>query len=583
MKEVVNRILSLLKSAGHSPEDLRLKLNIASEHVKCLLEWGRANKLWLEDPVTNLFMLSDVGENFLNAPANIDDLIKLHPIELPEIKGEEANPLLKDEKLLCAIRAVMDKEIVGECENKLLLFLIFLSKDLGPEHAQACFIIGESSSGKSYMMHKVLSYFPDECIVWLTRSTAHGLEYLCKGMDLSGSILAVEEAPGVEHAQQYIRPIFSERGLRIVTATALGGGKVVSEIIEVKGCPAFVTTSCSGIIDDQMATRVWILSTDESEEQTKKILGFEARRGKYARKENVEEEKDIIRNALKQLKPVQVLVPYADFIDFPSNKVRARRDFPKLLTLIKISAYLHQYQRVRAVLNGQEYVIATFADYHIAYTLAKKVLRSTILGLAEGVLRVYDVCKKLGEEKITSRVVTENCDYSQSTVQKYLNQLVSARLLLRDESQKEYTYKLIKDSGLSLNQAIDERFGEEEFKDWLNSMTELKMSYEEIKGNIYDPLSPINESIMPKSINESGFHSEKANDRAIQQHPSSMIKTVEQTFRDLSKKFNGLIPLLDAMKGLKANGFDNPVEIIRKLFHEGKISEPQNGFLSILF
>ncbi|MEM1661194.1 MAG: hypothetical protein QXR17_08685 [Candidatus Bathyarchaeia archaeon] len=159
MKESILKILSLLKNSEYDFESLKLKLNIPSEHVKSLLEWGEANKLWFKDPVSDSYVIADTGELLLET-GQIEDLIKVNPVELPEAK-DEASPLLKDEKLLCKIREVMDKEIVGEYENKLLLFLIFLSKDLGAEYAQACFIMGESSSGKSYLMHKVLSYFPD--------------------------------------------------------------------------------------------------------------------------------------------------------------------------------------------------------------------------------------------------------------------------------------------------------------------------------------------------------------------------------------------------------------------------------------
>lgn len=394
MKKTIQRILNLLSSSEHDIESLKLKLNIPSEQVKVLLDWGEVNKLWIKDPASQLYRIADTGELLLEDPGQIDNLINANPLELPKIE-DRVSPLLKDSKLLCRIREVMDKEIVGEYENKLLLFLILLSKDLGTNYAQACFIMGESSSGKSHLMHKVLSYFPEECIIWLTRSTTHGLEYFCKGRDLTRHILAVEEAPGLNDAQAYVRPIFSERGLRIVTAQSLGGGNVVSQVIEVKGCPAFVTTSCSPVMDDQMSTRVWILSTDESVEQTKRILSFEAMKEKYPEKANIEVEKEAIRNALNELKPIKILIPYADFIDFPFNKIRVRRDFPKLLTLIKVSAYLHQYQRPRLLLNDEEYVIATFADYNIACTLAQNVLRPTILGLPEGVLRIYDVCKKL--------------------------------------------------------------------------------------------------------------------------------------------------------------------------------------------
>jgi hypothetical protein len=41
-------------------------------------------------------------------------------------------------------------------------------------------------------------------------------------------------------------------------------------------------------MDDQMSTRVWILSTDESVEQTKRILEFEARKEKYPKQADIE-------------------------------------------------------------------------------------------------------------------------------------------------------------------------------------------------------------------------------------------------------------------------------------------------------
>ena len=585
MKEAIIRILNLLKNSEHDLEALKLKLNIPSEHVKALLDWGEVNKLWFKDPILDSYVIADTGELILET-GQIEDLIKAYPLRLPELEASEVSPLLKDERLLCRIREVMDKEIVGKYENKLLLFLIFLFKDLGAENAQACFIMGESSSGKSYLMHKVLSYFPDECVIWLTRSTTHGLEYFCKDKDLTGHILAIEEAPGLNEAQPYVRPIFSERGLKIVTAQALGGN-IVSQVIEVKGCPVFVTTSCSPVMDEQMSTRVWILSTDESVEQTKRILEFEAKKESHPSSESIEEEKEAIRKALKELKPVKILIPYASFIEFPFNKIRVRRDFPKLLTLIKTSAYLHQYQRPRIALNGEEYVIATFADYNIAYSLARKVFRPTILGLPEGVLKVYDVCKKLiqGSIEITSRTVTENCEYSQSTVQHYLNQLVRARLLLRDESQREYRYSLMEaeDGALDCIASIEGRFGEDEFKKWLSSIMqsckgyEGILSYEEIKGYAYNPLPPMHDYTIVEKDKEGSSKPEEAGNNAL--HQNTLCLSV---LRNLSKLFGGLIPIQDAINVLKKERFDNPEGLIKKMLSEGKIYEPRNGFLSVL-
>ena len=524
MKNLVVRILKLLSLREHSLEELRLKLNASQSMLNAILEWGLVNGLWLKTPFSKpeTYAISDAGELMLSNTGWIEQLMNTKPVSIPEREETEAPSLLKDPRLLCRIREVMDREIVGEYENKLLLFLILLSKDLGSEYAQACFIMGESSAGKSYLMHKVLSYFPEDCVIWLTRSTTHGLEYFLGDKDLNGCILAVEEAPGLSDAQQYIRPIFSERGLRIVSAQATGGGKVVSQVIDVKGCPAFVTTSCTPVIDEEMSTRVWILSIDESEEQTRRILEFEAMREKYPDAEGVGGEKEAIRRALSGLKPVKVLIPYADYIHFPSRRIRARRDFQKLLTIIKVSAYLHQYQRPRITVDGEEFVVATFADYNIAHTLVSKVLRPTILGLPEGVLKVYDVCKKLSEEgvEITSRSVTEGCGYSQDTVRKYLNRLVRARLLLKDETQKEHRFSIItaENVGLCGIHALKSRFSREEFEKWKSKIRDNGITYEEMEGTVYNPIP---QSSMPKKSENEPSIKNRAEDAGFLQNPVS--------------------------------------------------------------
>jgi predicted transcriptional regulator len=376
--------------------------------------------------------------------------------------------------------------------------------------------------------------------------------------------------------------------LTIVTAQALGGGNIISQVIEVKGCPAFVTTSCSPMMDEQMSTRVWILSTDESVEQTKRILEFEANKEKYPKLASVKEEKEAIRKALRELKPVKVLIPYADFIDFPFNRIRARRDFPKLLALIKVLAYLHQYQRPRLVLKGEEYVVATFADYSIACALAGKVFRPTVLGLPEGVLKVFDVCRRLSEQsvEITSRTVTESCEYSQKTVQKYLNELVRARLLLKDESQREYRYSLIEaeDGRLELNLSLMERFGEDELEKWISSIVDGEkncgISYEEMKANVYNPLPSIYSSTFKDEAKESLSKPEEAENGRFNQSLHS-ISELDKTLKDLAKHFGGSIPMDDALRELKARGFDEPEVLIKRLLSEGRIYEARKGVLSV--
>jgi hypothetical protein len=77
------------------------------------------------------------------------------------------------------------------------------------------------------------------------------------------------------------------------------------------------------------------------------------------------------------LKPLRVTIPYAERLSFPSQWLRTRRDNQRFLCLIEVITFLHQHQRERGETSeGKPYVVATVADYRLAYELAREVLAS---------------------------------------------------------------------------------------------------------------------------------------------------------------------------------------------------------------
>jgi hypothetical protein len=84
------------------------------------------------------------------------------------------------------------------------------------------------------------------------------------------------------------------------------------------------------------------------------------------------------RNAQRLLRPLAVVNPYARALTFLDERTRARRDFPKYLTLIRTLTLLHQHQRaVKTVQhegNTVEYVEVTLEDIATANRLASAVL-----------------------------------------------------------------------------------------------------------------------------------------------------------------------------------------------------------------
>jgi hypothetical protein len=59
--------------------------------------------------------------------------------------------------------------------------------------------------------------------------------------------------------------------------------------------------------------------------------------------------------------------------------MRTRRDHARFLNLIEVSAFLHEYQRARQ----DRAIVATVADYAIAYQLGADVLTETLADLQE--------------------------------------------------------------------------------------------------------------------------------------------------------------------------------------------------------
>jgi DNA primase len=91
-------------------------------------------------------------------------------------------------------------------------------------------------------------------------------------------------------------------------------------------------------------------------------------------------------NAQRLLEPLPVVIPYADRLTFPSAWMRTRRDHARFLNLIEVSAFLHQHQG-----EGRSgAIVASLADYAVAYGLAGQLLKETLTDLKAPLLRAYE-------------------------------------------------------------------------------------------------------------------------------------------------------------------------------------------------
>jgi DNA-binding transcriptional ArsR family regulator len=352
---------------------------------------------------------------------------------LTDAEREEGLALLKRPDLLDQVAKDVDAlGFVGEETTKRLLYLVAISRKL-PDPLSAI-VLSQSGAGKSGLTEVIERLTPPEDVVLLTRLTPQSLYYTEPGF-LDRKLVIVEERYGSVEADYSIR-VLQSRGKLIAAAPVKDPqtGNMRTKVFTVEARCAFIEATTASAVNHENATRCFELTMDESPEQTKRIHErqrlMRTERGLELRREA----EAITRrhwNAQRLLEPLPVVIPFADKLSFPSSWMRTRRDHARFLNLIEVSAFLHQHQRERR--GGA--IVASVADYAVAYALASSVLTETLSDLKrplrEAYERVHALCEG-GEGGVTRREIREALQMPDSTVRNWLAELVSLEYVEAD-------------------------------------------------------------------------------------------------------------------------------------------------------
>ena len=327
------------------------------------------------------------------------------------VANKEANAFLTSSKLIETVKEVLDIEIIGENDIKILIFLLLLSKDfpsetgklnwniIGDPMSQNVILASDSSSGKTHVAKRILKLFGTESEDYfvISRMSKSVINYYTEE-NMDRKIIFVEEMQGLDENTSQLRVWMSEGKLSFDTVEKVKNEEGIETNTKVTktttGQPCFLTCQAEGEIGEQINNRSWLMSLDVSEKQTKKILRFQTELNKGNITFN-ETKMRIIRDALKQLKPYHFIIEYLDeeFMNIPTTDVRARRDYMKFITLIKCSAYLHQKQREIIEIDGKEFIKCAIQDYNIAKQYSHNILGATFTGLTVQQLDIINVVK----------------------------------------------------------------------------------------------------------------------------------------------------------------------------------------------
>jgi hypothetical protein len=319
----------------------------------------------------------------------------------------------------------------GENEAKLLGYCVSVSRKL--EKPMSAIIQSGSGAGKSYLAEVVRKLTPPEDVVFYSRLSPQALYHMPKDY-LQHKFLVLEERAGGEACDYQIRALQSSGILRqaIVTKDPATGQLVPTEN-EVWGPMAYMETTTSLKLNPENTSRCFEIPLDESPEQTRRIHERQKALRSLQRLEASDLEDRICQlhhHAQRLLQPVSVVIPYVNWLTFPDQWLRSRRDHDRFLTLIEVLAYLHQHQRPRKVHKGCEYIEATLEDYRWAYFLARRVLQQSLDELSRWARELLTAFETQSWANITRRELREHLKWPDRRLREAIEELVDLEFLL---------------------------------------------------------------------------------------------------------------------------------------------------------
>jgi hypothetical protein len=287
--------------------------------------------------------------------------------KMPEVVRIEARTLLDAPNLMQrVVEDIAALGVAGEKELAATVYLVGTSRLL--PSPLAAIVQGPTSSGKSYVVKRAASLFPPEAIITATQLTPQALFYMQPGGLVHRFVVTGErsrlENDDTAEATRALREMLSEGRLSKMLPIKKDG-RPETVLVEQDGPIAYIETTTLTKIFNEDANRCILLTSDETPEQTRRILSTLA--GAYAHGAAVDRQRIIDRHHALQrtLQPFAVLVPYAERLAdaMGSYRVEARRAYPQVVSMIQASALLHQRQRQ---IDADGRLLAAADDYQLA-------------------------------------------------------------------------------------------------------------------------------------------------------------------------------------------------------------------------
>lgn len=347
--------------------------------------------------------------------------------ELTAAARQTAVNELKKPKLLERTGQMIEQcGIVGEETNSLIAYLIYTKrKQEVPLHVM---FLGSSGSGKTYLQERISELIPEEDKIEITQITENALYYF-KQEELKNKLLLIEDLDGAMTVFYPLRELQTKRRISktVTLKDSKGNLKTITLTVEGPVCVSGCTTK-EKIYEDN-ANRCILLYTDQTRDQDKRINEYQTKLSAgEVNKERENQYKELFKNIQRVLRPVNIINPYAKYIELPEQVFKPRRTMTLLLGFIEAITFYHQYQReVKKDNNNQLYIETTIEDIEAAFTLLKDVLFSKSDELTKAArifledLKIW--LKQDNKEAFTAKEIRKRLRLAPATLKRYLSEL----------------------------------------------------------------------------------------------------------------------------------------------------------------
>ena len=294
-------------------------------------------------------------------------------------------------------------------------------------------IVGSAQSGKSTTTIATLECFPEENVLITSEASPKSLYYLAHQQPerLKDAIVYIDDARA-EHIP-VLKTFRNENSVRPTNIT-VADGEFLELIVRYR--PNVIASSVTPLrdLEGQAGSRAFLVSVpdatpDEEREVRAKI------RQQIATSAILSEKNDIRRKTLQEMARIlrdegvrDVVIPY----DVIEPHGADRRGTGQFMRLIKVSAFINQYQRPLIELqDGKRVVLATYADFKLAAQVWFDFAEGQEFKVSP---KAIDVLKALPDKwpGLSAPTIARGMKRSQRTVERYLEDLYEAGIASRE-------------------------------------------------------------------------------------------------------------------------------------------------------